>query len=116
MDKDEQNVVDEVMEQIDKSFREVNLDADQQCHFLVVICEYLNYMRLHPKKVLESDDTDPSINMAVEMANVFYLAGHIEGRCLYNHLSESDVELIEAWEEELIQWHAEDEEKVWGTF
>ena len=77
------------------------LDADHTGHLLCVICDYLNHIRLHIEDYLESDDTDSRIERPLELMELFYLAGNIEGRLLSNNVNEKDLELIEEWEKEL---------------
>ena len=33
-----------------------------------------------------------------------YLLGNLEGRCLYDGLTEEDLELVAAWREEVDEW------------
>lgn len=81
-----------------KQHRKVNLDADHAGHLAVVICNYLNYIRMHLEEYLESDDTDSRTSMSLELMEMFYLAGNIEGRILSNNATEADLEIVEAWE------------------
>ena len=84
-----------------KQYRKVNLDADHAGHLAVVICNYLNHIRMHLEEYLESDDTDSRTYKTLKLMEVFYLAGNIEGRILSNNVTEADLELLEAWEAEL---------------
>lgn len=83
------------------NFPKVNLDADHAGHLLCVICGYLNHIRLNIEDYLMSDDTDSLIEKPLELMELFYLAGNIEGRLLSNNVNEKDLELIEDWENEL---------------
>ena len=84
-----------------RQYRKVNLDADHAGHLAVVICNYLNHIRMHLEEYLESDDTDSRTSKSLELMEMFYLAGNIEGRILSNNATEADLELVEAWEAEL---------------
>lgn len=84
-----------------KQYRKVNLDADHTGHLAVVICNYLNHIRMHLEEYLESDDTDSRMSKPLELMETFYLAGNIEGRIISNNATEADLELVEAWEAEL---------------
>lgn len=79
----------------------VILDADHTGHLLCVICDYLNHIRLNIEDYLEGDETDPRIKRSLELMELFYQAGNIEGRILSNNANETDLELIEEWEKEL---------------
>ena len=81
--------------------KKVNLDADHAGHLALVICNYLNHIRLNLEECLESDDTDSRISKPFELMETFYLAGNIEGRILSNNATAADLELVEAWEAEL---------------
>jgi hypothetical protein len=79
----------------------VLLDADHTVHLLCVICDYLNHIRLNIEDYLEGDETDSRIKKSLELMELFYQAGNIEGRLLSNNVNETDLELIEEWEKEL---------------
>ena len=83
------------------NFTKVNLDADHTGHLLCVICNYLNHIRLNIEDYLEGDETDSRIKRSLELMELFYQAGNIEGRLLSNNVNETDLELIEKWEKEL---------------
>lgn len=87
----------------------VNLDADHAGHLLCVICEYLNHIRLHIEDYLESDDTDARIEKPLSLMELFYMAGNLEGRILSNNIGPLDLELIEAWEEDLREKQGEED-------
>lgn len=72
----------------------VSLDADHMGTLLVLMSELHTYwMELYRLNPLEA-----------EIPEKLYLMGNMEGRCLYNGLTQEDLDLLEAWEEELTEW------------
>lgn len=92
----------------------VILDADHTGHLLCVICDYLNHIRLNIEDYLEGDETDSRIERPLELMELFYQAGNIEGRLLSNNVNETDLELIEEWEKELNGGQSGNKENVGG--
>lgn len=88
----------------------VSLDADHQGHLVCVLNEYRNYIRMHIEDFLESDDTDSRVTKPLELADLFYLTGNVEGRLLSDSVTASDLELIETWEQELEEFKTESED------
>lgn len=72
----------------------VTLDADHQGHIIVFLCDYHNFLR----EQWEMGDIEP-----LELAELCYLLGNMEGRAIHNLLTTEDIDLIEAWEEELMR-------------
>lgn len=74
----------------------VILDADTTGHYLVFLAEYHSWLTLR----WETGEVENRY-----YAETCYMLGNIEGRTLYNGLTQEDIELLEAWEEEYEEWH-----------
>lgn len=74
----------------------VALDADTAGHYLVFLAEYHSWLTLR----WESGEIEGR-----DYADTCYLIGNIEGRTLYGGLTQEDIELLEAWEEEYEERH-----------
>lgn len=72
----------------------VSLDADHQGHIIVFLAEYHSWIT-EQWECGEMEDRN--------YADTCYMIGNIEGRTLYNGLTQEDLNLIEAWEEEYEQ-------------
>ena len=74
----------------------VHLDADHAGSILVLLSEYHTYVleAWHCGEAFTND----------EVADTCYMIGNIEGRCLYGGLTQDDLDLINAWKEELEEW------------
>lgn len=87
------------------------MDADQKIHYLNVLADYHGYLvefigeRIGDKASKEEIDLD---------LYSLYLLGNIEGRLLYNGVTEGDMKLLEEWDEFLqgMKKEAEEQEKV----
>lgn len=77
------------------------LDADQAGHLATVVKDYLQYHKEHIEDFLEGDDTDDRVAKPVAFAELFYLAGWLAARVMFGTVREKDLQVIEAWEEEL---------------
>lgn len=78
------------------------LDADRQGELIGVITDYLNHIRLNIEDYLEGDETGDRILKPLELAELFYLAGHIQGRLHGGCVTEGDIDIVERWEQELL--------------
>lgn len=73
----------------------VKLDADTAGDIIVFLAEYRTYVT----------EAFACFKIPCEAAmDACYMLGNIEGRCLYNGLTEEDLELIAAWREEVDEW------------
>lgn len=73
----------------------VSLDADHTGHLLCMLADYHTF-------IIEQWHCGEREND--EVADTCYLLGNIEGRLLYNGLTQDDLDLLELWEEELNEW------------
>lgn len=73
----------------------VSLDADHIGTLLVLMSE----LHIYWNELWETGELETPI-----MAEQMYLLGNIEGRCICSHLTQEDLDLLEAWEEELTEW------------
>lgn len=72
----------------------IKLDADHMGTLLVLMSELHTYwMELYRLNPLEA-----------EIPEKLYLMGNMEGRCLYDGLTQDDLDILEAWEEDLTEW------------
>lgn len=73
----------------------IALDADHMGTLLVLMSELHTYwVELWREGKATPEDTMEKL----------YLMGNMEGRCLYNGLIMDDLDLLEAWEEEMEAW------------
>ena len=73
----------------------VKLDADTAGDIIVFLAEYRTYVM----------EAFACFKIPCEEAmDACYLLGNVEGRCLYDGLTEEDLELIAAWREEVDEW------------
>lgn len=72
----------------------VTLDADHQGHIIVFLAAYHTWI---------TEQWELGEIESRNFAETCYLLGNIEGRALYNGLTQKDLDLIEAWEEEYEQ-------------
>ena len=73
----------------------VKLDADTAGDIIVFLAEYRTYV------------TEAFACFKIPCAaamDACYMLGNLEGRCLYDGLTEEDLELIAAWREEVDEW------------
>ena len=76
----------------------IKLDADHAGTLLVVMSELHTYwMELWREGKAKPEDTMDKL----------YLMGNMEGRCLYDGLTQDDLDLLELWEEEMVAWKEE---------
>lgn len=73
----------------------VKLDADHAGSLLVLLADIHTYV-MEAWRCGEKEHED-----AMETC---YMIGNVEGRCLYDGLTQDDLDLIEAWKEELEEW------------
>lgn len=73
----------------------VKLDADHAGHLLGMLAEYHTFVM---------DQWHCGEKQNDDVADTCYLLGNIEGRLLYDGLTQEDLDLLEAWEEELEEW------------
>ena len=73
----------------------ITLDADHMGTLLVLMSELHTYwMEMWRRGKAKPEETMERL----------YLMGNMEGRCLYNGLILDDLNLLEAWEEEMETW------------
>ena len=73
----------------------VKLDADTAGDIIAFLAEYRTYVT----------EAFACFKIPCEAAmDACYLLGNLEGRCLYDGLTEEDLELIAAWREEVDEW------------
>lgn len=81
-----------------------SLDADTRCHLLWVITEYGQYIRDRYQNLMSALAEEERIEYTINLLDLFHLLGNFEGRLVAGaQMSEQDLELIEAWDEELQQ-------------
>lgn len=73
----------------------VKLDADTAGDIIVFLAEYRTYVT----------EAFACFKIPCEAAmDACYMLGNLEGRCLYDGLTEEDLELVAAWREEVDEW------------
>lgn len=73
----------------------VKLDADTAGDIIAFLADYHTYVA----------EAFACFKMPCEAAmDACYLLGNLEGRCLYDGLTEEDLELVAAWREEVDEW------------
>lgn len=73
----------------------VSLDADHTGHLLCMLADYHTFI---------IDQWHCGERENDEVAGTCYLLGNIEGRLLYNGLTQDDLDILEDWEAELEEW------------
>lgn len=76
----------------------VTLDADHAGTLLVVMSELHTYwMEMYRKDTVDVEG----------LLEKMYLLGNIEGRCIHNGLTQKDLDILEAWEEDMVKFKEE---------
>lgn len=76
----------------------VKLDADHAGTLLVVMSELHTYwMEIYRRDTVDVED----------LLDKMYLLGNMEGRCLYDGLTQDDLDIIEGWEEDMVKFKEE---------
>lgn len=82
------------------------LDADRQGELICVVTDYLNHIRHNIEDYLEGNEwefiADDHILKPLELAELFYLAGNIQGRLHGGCITLGDIDIVEKWEKRLL--------------
>jgi len=77
----------------------VCLDPDQQVHYLNVLADYHGLILTH----LARDEYQLFTKKEFQsVLDTMYMLGNIEGRMIHNHTMQSDLDMLEEWETELL--------------
>lgn len=74
----------------------LSIDADQKIHFLNVLADYHSYLVDFIGERIGDEASKEEINLDLYS---LYLLGNIEGRLLYNGITEGDMKILNEWDE-----------------